>query len=159
MKKTPFQQMQERFKSKDKLVEAVQELATEELFIDRVNAEKGLGHASNRKLIRLHEILSDAKKRFGSRKNLISAILELEKRAKDPGYRKRLEQFPLPRLLDQHASVQRRARRAEVKAMPVEAKPKKKAPQKRAAKKPAKKPAKALTQKAAAKKRRAKKGK
>ena len=74
MKKTPVSQVKERFESKDKLVAAVQKLATAELWSDRVNAAKGLGRVSNAKLVRLHDTLTDAKKRFGSRDKLISSI-------------------------------------------------------------------------------------
>ena len=66
-----------------------------------------------------------AKQRFGSRDKLIAAILELEKRSKDAGYKARLEQFPLPRLLDAHQVADRKA-----KAKASEGAPKKKAAKK-----------------------------
>lgn len=122
MKKTPVQTVTERFQSKEKLVEAVTKLATAELWLDRTNAEKGFARISNAKLLRLHSVLEDAKKRFGSRDKLIAAILELEKRPKDAGYKARLSQFPLPRLIDQHDSAARRSKRAakaEKKAKPA----------------------------------------
>jgi hypothetical protein len=119
----------------------VQKLATSDLWIDRVSAAKGLGSVANSTLVRLHTILSDAKKRFGRREKLITAILELEKRVKDAGYRTRLEQYPLPRLLDTHAAADRRAKKPtkalpakKAKKAPAEAKP---AAAKAAAKKPA----------------------
>jgi hypothetical protein len=145
MKKPPLRLVKDSFQSKEKLVEAVQKLATSDLWIDRVSSAKGLGRVANGKLVRLHTILTDAKKRFGSREKLITAILELEKRLKDAGYRQRLEQYPLPRLLDTHAAADRRAAKAKAPAKkpskkpaaPVEAKPvKKKATSKKA---PAKK--------------------
>lgn len=116
MKKTPLSAAKERFTSKEKLVEAVQKLATNDLWLDRVNDAKGLARVSNAKLIRLHDILTSVKKDFGSRGKLIDAILTLEKRSKDAGYKTRLEQYPLPRLVDLHGSVARRAKRAEAKA-------------------------------------------
>lgn len=109
MKKTPLIVVKEQFGSKDKLVEAVQKLSSSELWLDRVNSVKGLGKVSNAKLLRLHAILTDAKKRFGSRDKLVGAILTLEKRAKDTGYQSRLAKYPLPRLLDLHAAAERRS--------------------------------------------------
>jgi len=119
MKKPPLRLVKDSFESKEKLVEAVQKLATPDLWLDRVSSAKGLGRVANGKLVRLHTILTDAKKRFGSREKLISAILELEKRVKDSGYRARLEQYPLPRLLDAHASADKRVAKAVAKSKPA----------------------------------------
>ena len=123
MKKTPVSQVKERFESKEKLVAAVQKLATAELWSDRVNSAKGLGRVSNAKLVRLHDTLTDAKKRFGSRDKLIGAILELNKRVKDKGFAEKLAAYPLPQLLDLHAAATRASKRAEVaaKAKPAKA--------------------------------------
>lgn len=112
MKKTPLSLVKERFESKEKLLSAVQQLQTQELWIDRVNGDKGLSRVSNAKLLRLHEALSTAKKEFGSRAKLIDAILELDKRGKDAGLKARLESYPVPRLLDLHRTATRRAKRA-----------------------------------------------
>jgi hypothetical protein len=115
MKKTPVKAVQEKFSSKAALVAAVQELATSDLWLDRVSKTKGLARVSNAKLLRLHEILTSVKKQFGSRAKLIDAILSAEKRVKDTGYKTRLEKYPLPRLLDLHQAATRRAKRAEAK--------------------------------------------
>lgn len=130
MKKTPALLVKERFTNKEKLIDAVQKLATDDLWIDRVNSTKGLARVSNAKLLRLHDILTDAKKRFGSRQKLINAILELDKRVKDKGYASRLERYPLPRLIDLHTAATRSAKRAEAKAKAKTAK----APEKKQAK-------------------------
>jgi hypothetical protein len=116
MKKTPFARVKEQFESKEKLVAAVQALATEELWLDRLNDVKGLARVSNAKLLRLHDLLTTAKKEFGSREKLVGAILELEKRVKDEGFKARLANYSLPRLFDQHRAASRRA--AEPKAAP-----------------------------------------
>lgn len=150
MKKSPVAVVKERFQSKEKLVEAVQKLATAELWLDRVSAAKGLGKVSNQKLLKLHDALSDAKQRFGSRDKLISAILELKKRTKDAGYTASLKKYALPQLLDLHQSAARADKRAaakkagtaKVKKAPAKPAPAaKKAPAKKApaAKKTAKK--------------------
>ncbi|HEY8427806.1 MAG TPA: hypothetical protein VIL20_05505 [Sandaracinaceae bacterium] len=109
MKASPLTQVKERFGSKDKLVEAVRELATEELWIDRVDEDKGLERVSNKKLLHLHAVLSEVKSQFGSRAKLIDAICELEKRTKDEGYRERLRRWPTPRLYDWYKSAKKRA--------------------------------------------------
>ncbi len=112
MKKTPVSQVKERFESKEKLVAAVQKLATADLWLDRVSSAKGLGRVSNAKLVRLHDSLTDAKKRFGSRDKLIASIVELNKRVKDKGYSTKLAEYSLPQLLDLHASVERASKRS-----------------------------------------------
>jgi hypothetical protein len=136
MKKTPASQVKERFESKDKLVAAVTKLATAELWADRVNSAKGLGRVSNAKLVRLHDTLTDAKKRFGSRDKLVASIVELNKRVKDKGYAEKLAAYPLPQLLDLHAAATRASKRAEAAAKAKPAKTEKKAPVKKAAAKP-----------------------
>ncbi len=104
MKASPLAEVKDRFGSKEKLVDAVRELAGEELFLDRVNEDKGLERVSNQKLLRLHAVLSEVKAKFGSRAKLVDAILEAEGR-KDAGYRDRLERWPTPRLWDWYKSV------------------------------------------------------
>jgi hypothetical protein len=146
MKNSPVSAVKEQFQSKEKLVEAVQKLATSELWLDRVNSTKGLARVSNQKLLRLHAVLTDIKSRFGNRTKLISSILELEKRTKDAGYQQRLEGYALPRLADLHGVLDRKRTRSEAKAKgkPAAKKaPAKEAPVKKAAAKkaPAKKSA------------------
>jgi hypothetical protein len=116
MKKTPVSLVKERFESKDKLVAAVQQLASSDLWLDRVSAAKGLLRVSNAKLVRLHDTLTDAKKRFGSRDKLIGSIVELNKRVKDKGFASKLAAYPLPQLLDLHAAASRQSKRAEAAA-------------------------------------------
>lgn len=112
MTQSPLAAAKKRFESKEKLVAAVQKLATGDLWIDRVNGVKGLARVSNAKLIRLHDVLADAKERFGTRDKLVSAIVELAKRTKDKDYAASLGKYPLPRLLDLHRSLSRSSKRA-----------------------------------------------
>lgn len=105
MKTSPIQQVKAAFGEKAKLVSAVQSLATDALWLDRVNPDKGLGSISNTKLLRLHAHLSRAKEQFGSRDALIGAILTLSKRGKDDGYKAHLAGYPVGRLLDLHDSL------------------------------------------------------
>lgn len=117
MKKTPLAEVKARFETKEKLVEAVEHLATDELWIDRFNEVKGLVSVSNQKLLRLHAILSEVKERFGSRAKLIDAILDLERRPKDQGLREKYATYPTPRLLDLHRGATRRAKLAAAAAV------------------------------------------
>ncbi|HKY36090.1 MAG TPA: hypothetical protein VJN18_09135 [Polyangiaceae bacterium] len=155
MKKSPVAVVRERFQSKEQLVEAVQKLASSDLWLERVSGGKGLAKVSNQKLLRLHDVLSDAKQRFGSRDKLISAILELKKRTKDAGYTAKIKQYALPQLLDLHQSSERQGKRAAAKASPTKPVKKVKVAAAPAAKKAAAKPA--ATKKASAKKASAKK--
>jgi hypothetical protein len=110
MIKSPLTAVKERFQDKAGLLKAVKELATEDLWIDRIDQNRGLDGISNKKLLRLHAVLSDVKKDFGSRAKLIAALLTQEKRDKDEGYKARLERFSTPRLYDQYKSGVKRAK-------------------------------------------------
>ncbi len=120
---SPVNVVKERFGDKAKLVAAVEKLAKSDLWLDRVNDEKGFSRVSNAKLLHLHDTLSAATKEFGSRAKLIDAILELDNRAKDKGLREKLESRPLPMLLDVHRAAKKRAK---VRAAAPKAAPKKK---------------------------------
>ncbi|HVW27075.1 MAG TPA: hypothetical protein VHC69_17035 [Polyangiaceae bacterium] len=127
MKTSPLQAVKERFGDKEKLVAAVKALATEDLWLPIVNEVKGLERVSNAKLLRLHETLTRVKKDFGSRGKLIDSILTLGKSQKDAGLKGRLERLPTPRLVDLHASANRRAKGEEkTKAKAAKAPAKKK---------------------------------
>lgn len=109
MKLSPLGKVKERFgqddpkKAKAALVEAVKGLATADLWIDRVNEDKGFEHISNEKLLHLHDVLTAVKDKFSTRGAMIDEILKLEKREKDTDYRtNRLEAWPTPRLWDHY---------------------------------------------------------
>jgi hypothetical protein len=133
--KSPLAVVKETFGDKAKLVEAVEKLTGDELWVARTNKDKGLAHVSNSKLLRLHATFTTVKEKFGTREKLIDAILELQKRAKDAGMRQRLSAWPVPRLFDVYKSTAKRnagATRAEAKAPPAKA-PAAKAPPAKAA--------------------------
>lgn len=104
MTASPLAQVKDRFGSKEDLVKAVRDLAGDDLWLDRVNDDKGLERVSNKKLLHLHDVLSEVKEQFKTRDSLIDAICSAEKR-KDAGYRDRLERWPVPRLWDLYRSV------------------------------------------------------
>ena len=131
MKTSPLQAVKERFGDKAKLVSAVKALATDDLWLPRVNEAKGLERISNSKLLRLHDTLSRVKKDFGSRGKLIDSILSLTRRQKDVGMKGRLESLPTPRLVDLQTSAARRAKGEKAKPA-VKAKAPKRARSKKA---------------------------
>jgi hypothetical protein len=118
--KSPLAIVKERFGDKAKLVDAVKAFVNEDLWLGRTSNDrgktKGLENVSNTKLIRLHTVFSEVKEKFGSRAKLIDAIVDSEKRGKDAGYRKRLEEYPVPRLYDLYKSSAKRAKAASAKA-------------------------------------------
>lgn len=118
--KAPLAIMKERFGDKEKLVEAVKQLASEEIWLARTNSDqggsRGLDNVSNAKLLRLHDTLSAVKEKFGSRTKLVDAILVLENRSKDAGFRGRLEAYPAPRLYDRWKSLDKRAKAQKIPA-------------------------------------------
>ena len=143
--KSPLAIVKESFGDKAKLVQAVEALTGEELWVARTNKNKGLAHVSNAKLLHLHTTLSLVKEKFGTREKLIDAILELLKRSKDAGLREKFAAWPVPRLYDTYRSTAKRATAAE---KPAPAAPAAKATTAKSAKAPA---AKKAPQKAAAK--------
>jgi hypothetical protein len=110
MAKSPLQTVKERFKNKAGLVTAVKGLLTDDLWIDRLNSNKGLDRVSNQKLLHLHGVLTEVKSKFGSRAKLIDAIASASGRAKDAEYKTGLERFPTPRLLQICLGAQKRAK-------------------------------------------------
>ena len=118
--KSPLALVKDRFGDKAKLVEAVKAFVNEDLWLGRTSTDrgktKGLENVSNTKLLRLHSIFTEVKEKFGSRVKLIDAIVESEKRGKDAGFRKRLEEYPVPRLYDLYKSSAKRAKAASAKA-------------------------------------------
>ena len=127
MAKSPLSLVKDKFGDKEKLVAAVEKLTGEDLWVSRTNKDKGLAHVSNAKLLRLHETFSAVKEKFGTRAKLVDAILELEKRAKDEGYKTHLSAFPVPRLWDLYKSTAKRHGAQEAAAAKKAAPPKKKA--------------------------------
>jgi hypothetical protein len=106
--KTPLARVKETFGDKEKLVAALEKLTGDDLWVKRTNESKGLAHVSNAKLLKLHATFTEVKEKFGTREKLIDAILELEKRTKDAGYKQRLSAWPVPRLYDAYKSTAKR---------------------------------------------------
>src|SRR5882672_4581795 len=109
MNKSPAAIVKEHFGDKAKLVAALGPLTNDDLWVPRVNEAKGLARVPNAKLLRLFSVLSAVKEKFGNRFKLVDAICEVEKRAGDEGYKKRLLEYPVPRLYDVYRSAANRA--------------------------------------------------
>ncbi len=116
MSKGPIALVKDQFGDKKKLVAAVEALADGDLWLGRTASHKGLAHVSNAKLLKLHATFGAVKEKFGTRGKLVAAVLEMEKRAKDEGYKTRLESFPVPRLWDLYKSAEKRSGAKAAKA-------------------------------------------
>jgi hypothetical protein len=111
MSKSPLSIVKERFgddpkKAKEKLVAAVKKAAAKDLWLDRLNEEKGLEHVSNKKLLHLEQVLEAVGKEVGSRDKLIAAIAKAKGRDKDDAYKARLGEESTPALWDRYQAVQ-----------------------------------------------------
>jgi hypothetical protein len=115
MSKTPVQLVKEQFGDKAKLIEALKNLTTDDLWLGRTS-KKGLERVSNAKLLRLFSIFTAVKGEFSTRQKLIDAVLELEKRTKDAGFQQKLGEYPVPRLYDMYKSAKKRAAAAAKRA-------------------------------------------
>jgi hypothetical protein len=114
MSKSPLSIVKERFgddpkKAKEKLVAVVEKAAGKDLWLDRLNKEKGLEHVSNKKLLHLEQVLEAVRKEVGSRDKLIGAIAKAQGRDQDEAYRARLGEESTPALWDRYQAVQSRA--------------------------------------------------
>ncbi|MDJ0763469.1 MAG: hypothetical protein QNJ97_10810 [Myxococcota bacterium] len=106
MKKTPLEEVKERFGSKANLVKELKTLFDKgKLFEDSLNPDKGLTHVSNTKLLKLHKVAGEVRDRFTTRENLIDDLLKTMKREKDGGIKERFEKWGLPRLWDYYKHV------------------------------------------------------
>ncbi len=59
-----------------------------------------LSTASNQQLLRLHDVVSTVKEKYGDRAKLIAKLGELDKKATDKDYLAKLDTLGLPQLLD-----------------------------------------------------------
>jgi hypothetical protein len=111
--KSPLALVKERFSNKEGLVSAVKALATEDLWNGRrLSQGKGLDHVSNKKLLHLHDVLSEIKTNHGSRAKLIDAVLEFDKRGKDAGYRTSLEGRSTTELFQLFTTAKKRSKKS-----------------------------------------------
>ena len=106
MKKTPLQEVKEKFGSKENLVKELKKIFDAgNLFENRLNLDKGMSTISNTKLLKLHRVAEEVKERFTTRANLLDDLLKTIGRTKDEGLRSKFEKWSLPRLWDHYQSV------------------------------------------------------
>jgi hypothetical protein len=112
MSNSPLASVKDKFGDKKALVAAVEKLAGEELWLGRLNADKGLAHVSNAKLLRLHATFTTVKEKFGTRAKLIDAVATLAKHGTDAGYKVHIGGYPVPRLWDLYQTLEKRSAHA-----------------------------------------------
>jgi hypothetical protein len=157
---TPLSRRTAAFGSKADLITKLKGLATEDLWVGRMNDDRSWSAISNAKLMRLHDVLTLVKEKYGTRAKLIDALIAAHGRSKDADYKKHFETWPVPRLVDALRSAEKRNGAKKAVEKKAEAAPAAKKP---AAKKPAAKKAaapkaeKPVAKKPAAKKPAAKK--
>ncbi|MCP4604075.1 MAG: hypothetical protein GY847_26725 [Proteobacteria bacterium] len=106
MKKSPLEEVKERFGSKESLIKEVKGLFDKgKMFEDKLNPDKGLARVSNTKLLKLHKIATEVRERFTTRANLVDDLTKILGREKDEGLKERFEKWGLPRLWDYYSSV------------------------------------------------------
>ena len=116
MKKTPLQEVVERFGSKEQLVKELKELFDQgKLFENKLNPDKGL-RLSNAKLLKLHQVATEVKERFTTREKLLEDLSKMLRKAKDEDFKARLGRWGLPRLWDYYQSVQKKHESGEKSA-------------------------------------------
>ncbi|MBN2342140.1 MAG: hypothetical protein JXX29_03425 [Deltaproteobacteria bacterium] len=116
MKKTPLQKINDRFGSKDKLVAELKAMFDKgDLFVERLNPDKGLASVANAKLLKLYDTAQEVKEKFKTRDNLITDLLEKLGRAKDTGLKERFDNWGLPRLWDYHKTLNRKLKKESAK--------------------------------------------
>ena len=109
MKKTPLQEVKEKFGSKENLIQELKKIFDKgDLFEDRLNLDKGLSRVANAKLLKLHKVAQEVKDRFTTRANLVDDLLKSMGRIKDEGLRSRFEKWGLPRLWDFYQATAKR---------------------------------------------------
>ena len=105
MTKSPLAEVKERFGSKEKLVKELQTLFDKtDLFENKLNADKGLAHVANAKLIKLYDVATEVKDRFSTRAKMVDDLLKTMNREKDSDLKAKFEQWSLPRLWDYYKS-------------------------------------------------------
>lgn len=129
---SPLARVNAGFGSKKDLIEKIRALATENLWINRLNEDKSWDSISNAKLLRLHAVLTDVSQRFGSRDKLVDAVIAAQGREKDADYRRHFADWSLPRLLDTLTSAERAAKRNAARKAAAPAAKKEPAPAKKA---------------------------
>ena len=105
MKNAPKQIVQQRFETREKLVDAIMELMGDDEKNDRTAAQ--LKSSKNAKLLRLYDVLGEVQQKFGSKDALIQSIAKnkFANGNPDAAYIEKLQKYTSKRLLDLHRQV------------------------------------------------------
>ncbi|MGM0574609.1 MAG: hypothetical protein ACQEXJ_02575 [Myxococcota bacterium] len=108
MSTTPKQIVEQRFGTRSDLVGEILSLIDGD---DETRAR--LMGTTNKKLLRIHEVATTVKERFGGKSGLLDAIekLQFPKGGPNPGWREKVEGYTVKRLLDMHRTLEARARK------------------------------------------------
>lgn len=110
-KSTPLQSVKKLFGSKVELVGRVAELLPTSFSGESIeDYKKRLKYVANSKLLRLIKIGEKAKQ-LGGVQAIVDKIAELKGQAKDKDFKSALAKLALPRLVDLHDSLTRRAKK------------------------------------------------
>ena len=99
-KKAPLARVNDDFGGKEKLVDAIVDIA-ERGDEEKDNLRRRLLAAANSKLMRLLTVAKQVRE-LGGHDKLVDAVLSLHKRTKDKDYREKLSRLTSARLLDLH---------------------------------------------------------
>lgn len=112
-KKSPLARQKDEHESKEKLVDRVISLLgsigrSED---DKDSLKARLLAASNKKLLRLHDVSNEIKSKYGSVEKLAEAVGAALGRAKDAPYLNKLKSYTPSRLLDLLRSAEKRGKK------------------------------------------------
>ena len=103
-KQTPLQEVKERFGSKTTLADKLIDVLECDEGVEKDEFERRVRTASNKQLLRLHEVHETVSKGFGSKEGLVKAIVDKRFPKGNDNQAKLLSQRPT-RLLDLYRSL------------------------------------------------------
>lgn len=112
-KKSPLARQKDEHESKEKLVDRVISVlgSITKSDEDKDTVKARLLAASNKKLIRLHEVGSEIKSKYGSMDKLAEAVGTAMGRAKDGPFVEKLKSYTPARLLDMVKAAEKRGKK------------------------------------------------
>jgi hypothetical protein len=99
-KLTPYQEVKQRFGSKEALARELIPVVERDEYLDDDEFERRILTASNKQLLRLHRIHETIRKRWGSKRELVDAIVAKKFPNGNSPYHEKLMQMRPSRLLD-----------------------------------------------------------
>ena len=110
MKRTPLQEVRERFGGKNGLIKELAPMLRSWDDESQSELENRLTSTPNKKLLHLHRVETELKEHFGSREKLADAICKLQfgEHKVDLDFRTKLLSYSTAKLLDRHRVLSRR---------------------------------------------------